>query len=80
MKQKSLINAVKKTGLDIKVKDNRQYYAEGPTHCLSWYVQDENAICVHIQRNGDESDPYTDYFPGFFPSTIKHAMTYLIGR
>lgn len=74
MKAKSLVNAIKKTGLKLDSNDNRQFYVEGPQYTLSYYIQNDYVICLHACRNGLESDPYSDYNPGFFPSTIKYAI------
>lgn len=80
MKTKTLINAINKTGLKIQTGYNNQQYVNGPKYCLSFYVQEDQAVCVHIARHGDESDSMRDYHAGFFVRTIKGAIEYLLEK
>lgn len=92
MKIKSLTRALKKAGISIEDKStekwynfdkregNRRYFeAAGETHVLSWYslVDEENVDCLHCKRKREKSDMMTDYFPGWFPKTIKSAINAL---
>lgn len=74
MKTKSLISAIKKTGLNLKEDHNRQKFVNGPKYVLSFYDQNGGATCVHLRRHNDHSDLMTDYHAGFFSNTIKYAI------
>jgi len=70
MKVKSLINAIKKTGLPMTQSGNA-VYVHGQKHYGKFNIQGESAICVSYCRNGDESDSHIDYFPQSYVYTIK---------
>lgn len=80
MKHKSILNAINKLGLKIQVNDNGQHWVDHNGRTLSWYVQGESAICVHMCRSNEGSDIYTDYFPGSFTRTLKVAINYIRGE
>lgn len=79
MKIKSLESALKKAGYEIKEdkfwKNNTQYFVKSSSHVLSWYTQGDEVSSLHIRRHDDHSDIMTDYFAGWFPKTIKSALS-----
>ena len=77
MKVKSLIRALEKIGLKVETNANRQYYCKGKNYICSWYVQEENAICVKVRNYKDEDDMYSDYSAGFFSDTIKQVVKWI---
>ena len=77
MKVKSLVNALTKLGLEIKVNSNGQYYCKGQSYVCSWYAQNENAICVNVRRHNDHHDSQSDYTAGSFAHTIKQAVKWI---
>lgn len=76
MKHKTLKNRLEKNGLIVSQKGNF-FYAVKNERMVEWTLQDDEVICVHVQRTTDQSDPMTDYFPGYFVTTIKAVLEYL---
>ena len=80
MMHKSLVKALEKRGHTIEITCDHpsrgSYLCNGPKNKLTWLVQAEYglAICVHIMGHGEESNPYSDYFPGYFCDTIKETI------
>jgi hypothetical protein len=77
MKNKSIANAIKKLNLKIENYSNGRQFVRNNGKVLSWYIQGDNAVCVHLSRESDKSDPYTDYLPGSFAHTLKRAISYI---
>ena len=71
MLHNSLINKLKKLGYPIE-KTTSGYKVLGNTTVLSWGITRDGAVvCPHIKCADEESDMRMDYFPGWFPNTIK---------
>ena len=52
---------------------------EGSNQLLSFWTNSDGSISSpHVQRDGDESDPYTDYFPGCFFDNLTQALNYIV--
>lgn len=79
MKIKSLENAIKKAGYTINQSrfNNNFYIVKGQYNTVSYYHQDDIAVCVKIQANGTQDDAMSDMFYGFFAKTIKEVIKYL---
>lgn len=76
---KLFVSKVKKTGLSINHgHSERCFYVNGPKNVLSWYVQGDKAVCIHIAQHGDKSDAMRDYHAGFFPGSVQAAINYLL--
>jgi len=57
--------------------DGRRVYGIHGSYAYSWYVQDDEAICLHVRRSNDIPDSQTDYFPGFYPDNITQLLNYM---
>lgn len=80
MKHKSLVKALEKAGFTIGrpfAHSDRAdaFRVQNGVNILSWYLQDDSAICVHscTMKQAEE----TDYFPGSYCRTIKAAIASL---
>jgi hypothetical protein len=48
---------------------------EGSNQLISFWTNSDGTISSpHVKRQGDESDPHTDYFPGCFYDNITQAL------
>ena len=48
---------------------------EGSNQLISFWTNSDGSISSpHVKRQGDESDPHTDYFPGCFYDNITQAL------
>lgn len=76
MNHSRLVKAMKKAGFQVETKEysNNLQIVNGKKYCVSWYIQDDKAVCVNVARHGDESDAMVDYHAGFFVNTIKYAV------
>lgn len=83
MNNKRLVNALTKAGFEVKSDINRGQdnyrFAVNGDYVVSWYIQDERAVCVSMNKLSHPSDSMTDYFPGSFAHTIKEAVKHLKG-
>lgn len=91
MKTKSIVNAIRKAGYTIEAKgavgvrlDGEEwaqstYTATAGSNFIEWTVTgfDPNVEAIHAGRTTDVPDPCSDYFPGWFPRTIKAAVAWL---
>lgn len=73
MQNKRLVNAMKKAGLEVIVTENR-CVVNGPENQVTWYIQNERAICVYVRDHNMHDDLMADYHAGFFARTIKRAV------
>jgi len=87
MKNATLTSRIKKAGFEIEIETPRTH-AEGVTPSnlhravsgdavVTWYEQGASAVCLHCGRISQPGDSMTDYFPGYFPRTIKGAIEHL---
>ena len=79
MQTKSLIRALEKAGFIVTSSPgrstiSRDYYCEGKTHKAHWWDQEGYIVCVQVQRKNEHNDSQTDYFPGYFATTIKQVI------
>lgn len=81
MRHDRLVKAFEKAGHKINISkwNSNNYYAEDSKRIVSWYKQDDSAICVKSQRHNDPDDAMTDYSGGYFCHTIKEAVASLVG-
>lgn len=80
MNIKRLENAIKKAGYEITTpsySSNNFYVVHGKLNTVSYYRQDDIAVCVKIQKKGTKDDAMQDLFYGFFAHTIKEVIEYL---
>lgn len=77
VKNKSLVNAIKKAGYTVETTRDDHYSAKNGRAVLSWHLQGDYAICVLCSVLGDQRDTMTDYFPGYYARTIKLAVNHL---
>lgn len=79
MRHDRLVKALEKAGHEIKKStwDSTNHYVESQTRVLSWYHQNESAICVNSRRHNDNHDSQSDYTAGYFCHTIKGAVASL---
>ncbi len=69
MKNSKVIAKAKKLGLTVECGHNDKYYIVHNGKVASWYGNrngEGDAHLFHIKSEGQESDPYTDYYPGYF--------------
>jgi len=69
MKNSKVIAKAKKLGLTVETGHNGKYYIVHNGKVASWYGNQNgegDAHLFHIKSEGQESDPYTDYYPGYF--------------
>ena len=76
MRHDRLVKAIENAGHEIKKSkwDLTNHYVETETRVLSWYQQDDSAICVNSRRHNDHHDSQSDYTAGYFCHTIKEAV------
>lgn len=76
MNHDRLSKALVKKGFKLQQStwDKNHFYTESAKRVLSWWKQDESAICVKSRRHNDEDDAMSDYSAGFFCRTIKSAV------
>ena len=79
MRHDRLVKAIEKAGYEIKKNtwDSTHHYAETGSRILSWYQQNDSAICVNSRRHNDHHDSQSDYSAGYFCHTIKEAVASL---
>jgi hypothetical protein len=84
MKHKSLVKALEKAGFTIGrpfAHSDRAdaFRVQNGKNILSWYFQNDNAICVHActMQEAQDRDSMRDYFPGSYCHTIKAAIASL---
>lgn len=76
MKHERLVKALEKSGYEVKQWkfESRGYYTESPNRIVSWFKQDDSAVCVKTRRPDDKDDAMSDYAAGYFCHTIKEAV------
>ena len=83
MKRTSFLKKAKKLGLTVD-ESNRRCYIHHNGKVASWFWQEhwETKELVgsnwHTKREGQESDPYTDYFPGTFWDNATQMLDQLV--
>ncbi len=78
MKTKTTLKRLEKYG-KVEKNNNGQYYIFSDTHVLSFYDQGGEVVCLHVKGKEDETDSMTDYFPGFFPKSLRYAIECTFG-
>ena len=80
MKLGKTITKVEKA-LDIKLTrtDNGSYYGAYGGYVISFFGNggnhmDNEAICLHVRSENDQSDPYTDYHAGYFVKNVTQLI------
>jgi len=81
---KKIQNRAKKINLKVDIKEQKRandslWYIrfEGSNQVISFYDRTNggNKIClIKVTRDGDVSDPHTDYFAGYFVDNITQAI------
>ena len=83
MKRTSFLKKAKKLGLQVDERERRCYIVHNDI-VASWFWQEhwETGELVgtnwHTKRVGQESDPYTDYFPGTFWDNATQMFNRLV--
>lgn len=87
MKNKSLLNAMKKIGANceprIREGEIVGYSVTGihnKDKIVTWYIQDDEAFCVNCGHASDPSDAMIDYFPGYYAYKIKTAVSHILSK
>lgn len=82
MKKEALLKKIAKLGLEVDDNSHRAYIIHNGK-IASWLYQNHwqtgepYAVNFHIKSVGQESDPYTDYYPGYFvdnPTQMLNAL------
>ena len=67
--------------LDIKLvrTDTGSYYGAYGGYVISFFGNggnhmDNEAICLHVRSENDQSDPYTDYHAGYFVKNVTQLI------
>ena len=51
---------------------------KGSNQVISFWTNSDGSISTpHVKRQGEESDPHTDYFPGSFFDNLTQALNYV---
>lgn len=85
---KKIRNRAKKLNLGVTI-DDRDYHGngrskvyvqfEGSNQIISFWTNSDGTISSpHSVREGLESDPHTDYFPGTFWDNLTQALNYTV--
>ena len=80
---KKINNRAKKVGKEVVIRhsDYKTYVRfEGAEYTMSFHTRNgEEDYCHlwHVVRDGDESDPYTDYFAGSHLSNLTQALNWV---
>jgi hypothetical protein len=79
MNHERLVKAMHKAGLKVNNIPHSKtgFYVETAMRIVSWWKQDDSAICVKSRRPNDEDDCQSDYSAGYFCRTIKSAVASL---
>lgn len=84
MKRTSFLKKAKKLGLEVKENERRCYIHHNGT-IASWFWQDsyshpgeKEGTNWHTKGEGQESDPYTDYYPGTFWDNASQMLERLV--
>ena len=81
MKNSKVLAKAKKLGLTVEANGNDRYYIIHNGKVASWYGNrngDGEAHLFHIKSEGQESDPYTDYYPGTFWENATQMLNRLV--
>ena len=78
------INArAKKVGIEVKITQNDRrawVHFEGSNQTISFYASRNGEDDIHlikVTRDGDVSDPHTDYFAGSFVDNLTQALNWV---
>jgi hypothetical protein len=81
------INArAKKVGIEVKITQNDRrawVHFEGSNQTISFYFYasrngEDDIHLIKVTRDGDVSDPHTDYFAGSFVDNITQALNWIV--
>jgi hypothetical protein len=85
MKKTTFLKKVKKLGLTVDEPiDGRRCYIHHNGQIASWFWQENwqtgelEGTNWHIKGEHQESDPYTDYFPGYFTDNATQMLNRLV--
>ena len=85
MKKTTFLKKAKKLGLTVDEPiDGRRCYIHHNGNIASWFWQENwqtgelEGTNWHIKGEGQESDPYTDYFPGYFTDNATQMLNRLV--
>jgi hypothetical protein len=70
VKHQSIIKLARELGLCISCCGEK-YWVSNRLYKLEWQDQDGFACCPYISKHSDIKNYAEDYFPGFFPKTLK---------
>jgi hypothetical protein len=75
---KAMTKATKRLGkAPMMSREGRKAWGVHGEYTYSWYVQDGEAMSLHVRRSADMPDSMTDYFPGFYPDNITQLLNYI---
>ena len=85
MKKTTFLKKAKKLGLTVDEPiDGRRCYIHHNGNIASWFWQENwqtgelEGTNWHIKGEHQESDPYTDYFPGYFTDNATQMLNRLV--
>ena len=83
MKKQTLLKKIAKLGLEVDDNGTRCYIVHNGK-IASWFYQNDYhsgepyALNFHIKSVGQESDPYTDYYPGYHLDNATQMLQTLV--
>ena len=83
MKKTTFLKKAKKLGLEVE-EDGHRCYIHHNGQIASWFWQENwqtgelEGTNWHIKGEHQESDPYTDYFPGYFTDNATQMLNRLV--
>jgi len=80
MRTKSIINAIKKAGIQVEYGEKNRIDAVNGNTVLTFYDQDGTAVCVHYSalNNCGDTNPWNSDCYTTFPKTLKRAIEALV--
>jgi len=76
---KAIERVEKALNLKMQRNENGTYWAQYGNHVISFFgnggdSMDNEAVCLHVRRENDHSDPYTDYFAGYHVKNVTQLI------
>ena len=76
---KAIAKVEKALELKMQRNSNETYWAQYDEYVISFFGNggnnmDNEAVCLHVRRENDHSDPYTDYHAGYFVENITQLI------
>lgn len=85
---KKINDRAKKVGVEVAIHENKRSHDssysirfKGSNQTISFYSKcngEDNIHLIQVTRDGDVSDPHTDYFAGSFVDNITQALNWIV--